>query len=119
MSVKEFMKEKRSTHKVGSITFQNILPRIKCVDGFELSVQGSAGHYCRPREDGCEYYEVEVGYPSEMVPEFMKYAETPENPTDTVYGWVPIETVEAIVVQHGGIENQSTANVIQEAQNGS
>ena len=36
----------------------------------------------------------------------MEYAENPDDPTDTVYGWVPVEVVEAVVNNHGGIVEQ-------------
>lgn len=35
----------------------------------------------------------------------MEYCENPENPTDTVYGYVPIEVIEEIITKHGGIKN--------------
>jgi len=33
----------------------------------------------------------------------MPYAETPENPTDTVYAYVPVELVTNVIVKHGGM----------------
>lgn len=83
----------------------DIRPRIICKDGFSVSVQASKTHYCRPRINTGPYSRVELGYPSETVTEWMKYAETPESPTETVYGYVPIEIVEDVIEQHGGIVN--------------
>lgn len=82
---------------------------IKCVDGFTLSVQGGTHtHYCTPREH-CNYYvEVECGYPSSKEELLMPYAEDESNPTKTVYGYVPIEVVEQIVIKHGGIISKDT-----------
>jgi hypothetical protein len=82
--------------------FPGILPRIVCADGLSLSVQGNEGAYCAPRINDLWYYQVEVGYPSEMIPELMEYAETPEDPTGTVYGYVPVGIVERIIDAHGG-----------------
>jgi hypothetical protein len=83
------------------------LPRIVCADGFSMSVQGNYGAYCAPRDSyESGYYEVEVGYPSERVPELMEYAEDSTKPTDTVYGYVPVEVVERIVDDHGGLAVQ-------------
>ena len=74
-------------------------PWIVCVDGFELSVQASNTHYCSPRTISGSYSRVEVGYPSESIPEFDEFD------SDGVYGWVPVEIVDAVLEQHGGIAN--------------
>lgn len=79
-------------------------PAIRCKDGFHMSVQASHLHYCSPRLDGKQNYTaVEVGYPSERVEELIQYAESPERPTDTVYGWVPVHIIEVIIEKHGGM----------------
>jgi hypothetical protein len=76
--------------------------RITCVDGFSLSVQANHGTYCTPRNNLGPWSSVEVGFPSDT-PEFiMEYVEDPEHPTDTVYGYVPIELVEKLIASHGG-----------------
>lgn len=80
-----------------------IRPRVVCADGFSLSVQASGGHYCSPREDRGPWWRVEVGYPSERVEALMPYAEDPAEPTETVYGYVPVEIVDAVIAAHGGI----------------
>ncbi len=81
-----------------------VMDRITCADGFSLSVQASYTHYCNPRQDGVfEYDAVEVGFPSAVEPLLLPYAERPETPTDTVYGGVPVELVNAIVNAHGGV----------------
>jgi hypothetical protein len=97
MNVNEYLKlhHKDNTH---------VIPRITCADGFNLSVQASHYHYCQPRYDDCyQYFSVEIGYPSERVDEFMEFAEDPREPTDTVYGQVPVDIVDAVIAKHGGI----------------
>ena len=81
--------------------------RITCKDGFSLSVQATHGAYCSPRENLGPWYEVEVGFPSSEPELIMSYAEQPEKPTDTVYGYVPIELVEQLIELHGGIVTDS------------
>jgi hypothetical protein len=86
----------------------NWIPRIRkviiCNDGFNVSVQASRGHYCSPRENVGPWVSVEIGYPSAPPPaEMMKYAENSATPMDSVYGWVPIEMVEAMIDSHGGM----------------
>lgn len=83
-----------------------IRPRIVCNDGFSISVQGSANHYCSPRENLIDkaYAEVELGFPSVADDLIAYYAEDDEDLTDTVYGLVPIDTVEELIEKHGGIK---------------
>ena len=33
----------------------------------------------------------------------MEWVESPNRPTDTVYGWVPSEVVRAVIEKHGGM----------------
>lgn len=82
---------------------QNIRPRITCNDGFSMSVQASEYHYCSPRRNSAEYYSsVEVGFPSEEEILLEDYAEDRSILTSTVYGYVPVDIVEAIIEKHGG-----------------
>ena len=86
--------------------------KITCADGFHLSVIAGSGTYCSPRPGmtaddayGGPYAAVEVGYPSER-PEpwsdWEQFCENQEDPTSTVYGFVPVEMVQALVESHGG-----------------
>lgn len=78
--------------------------RVICADGFTMSVQAHQGAYCLPRHDGAEkYHEVEVGFPSQEESLLMEYAEDPSTPTETVYAWVPANTVTLVIAKHGGI----------------
>lgn len=83
-----------------------IFPPMECSDGFKMSVQGHCGAYSQPRDDFArEYRAVEVGYPSERVEDLMPYIDGQDsNPTETVYGYVPIEVIEKIIAAHGGLK---------------
>jgi hypothetical protein len=76
---------------------------ITCKDGFTMSVQASNTHYCSPRNGIGPWVSVEVGFPSEKVEEFMEYINGLESPTQSVYGWVPVEVVEKVIEKHGGL----------------
>ena len=84
-------------------------PRITCKDGFTMSVQARDGAYCTPREDypDTPYTNVECGYPSSKptTKALLEYAECfgDHGYTDTVYGYVPVEVVQAELDAHGGI----------------
>lgn len=82
--------------------------RLVCHDGFHVSVQASSGHYCEPRHDNePDYWEFELGYPSEEMGEaFKEYADNPEQLLDTVYAYVPVELIQSLVDSHGGIKGQ-------------
>ncbi len=107
MNILEFLK---STHDETNPL--RIRPAIYCADGFQMSVQASAYHYCEPRTNlfDCNYEEVEIGFPSIEEPLIMNYAENPENPTCTVYGWVPLTIVDEVLTKHGGITGQIDEN---------
>ena len=78
--------------------------RVVCSDGFAMSVQARAASYCSPRRDDAERYEsVEIGYPNRLETLLLHYAEDPENPEGTVYGWVPVSLVTLIIAKHGGM----------------
>ena len=77
---------------------------IVCKDGFRMSVQAHEGAYCTPRtNDASAYTECEVGYPSEVEDLILPLAEDQSRPTETVYGWVPSQTIALVIAKHGGI----------------
>ena len=76
---------------------------VVCADGFKMSVQASFNAYCSPRNDTGPYHEGEGGYPSWKDEMLMSYAENPEKPTETVYGYVPSTTVYLVITKHGGM----------------
>ena len=100
LRVQDIRGEKHSL-KPGERPWQ--VQRIVCKDGADLSVQASRTHYCNPRDNDGPYTHVEVGFPSVAPPEsWREYAEEWERPTDTVYGYVPVELVQAFIDLHGG-----------------
>ena len=85
--------------------FAKPIPRIECANGFSLSVQAGEFLYSDPREDAGPWRAVEVGFPSgtpEPWDEWQAYAENEADPTGTVYGYVPVVMVEALIALHGG-----------------
>ena len=93
-NVNEFFKEAGATRN----------KRVICADGFSMSVQAHNGAYCSPRTDNAEKYtSVEIGFPSEREPMLMQFAEEVNDPTGTVYGYVPVQIVTNVLAKHGGI----------------
>lgn len=89
----------------GACGIQANRPRLCCNDGYSISVQDSAFHYCSPRLNGLQDYKsVELGYQSAEDELINEYAEDALDYTDTVYGYVPIEVVEKLIEKHGGIK---------------
>jgi len=81
-------------------------PIIRCVDGFEVSVQAHPFSYSQRNTKG-KLITVECGFPT-WVPgtsQFRNYAELcgTDDYTETVYPYMPIEVVEAELAIHGGI----------------
>jgi len=77
---------------------------VGCKDGFGVSVQAGRTNYCDPRNDKGPYTAVELGFPSASDSLILKYAEDSSRPTETVYGWVPVGVVKALLIKHGGVE---------------
>lgn len=97
MTLKEFVKI--TYNKTERFT---VRPRIVCEDGFSISIQGSDGHYCTPRQNLEWYVEMEVGFPSEEEPLLN------DNDGDDVFGYVSVLTIEKIIKKHGGINIGAT-----------
>ena len=77
-------------------------------DGLKVSIQAGEGKYSEPQEDYAVHVQVELGFPNEIVREWMPYVENPENPTETVYPYVPLEVVAAAIDRKGGIDFERT-----------
>ena len=103
MNINQYLEKHKNIEERSRLLWRDNAPRVVCADGFVMSVQVSQSHYCSPRINDAGYYDsVEVGYPSEREELLMEYAEEPEHPTQTVYGWVGVDVVDAIIKKHGG-----------------
>lgn len=83
-------------------------------DGTELSIQASDYHYASPRKKlhYSQYTHFEIGFPNREIPEILAYAEQPECPTDTVYGYVPKEIIEEFISKAGGVVDALSQGVL-------
>ena len=79
--------------------------RVTCKSGFSVSIQAGETKYSQPRsnEEGTIYSSVELGFPSQGDFIISQYAENPSAPTETVYGYVPVEDVYLLLTKHGGV----------------
>ena len=90
---------------------QKTRERIKCADGFSISIQASEYNYCSPKENGHSviYTEVELGFPNREDDLIKKYVEdlSKDNEdidyTGSVYPYVPSRIVALMIASHGGI----------------
>ena len=101
---------------MGMTKIKRLNKKIVCSDGFSMSVQANEYAYCEPRHaDAKQYTSVEVGYPSQREELLMEYAEssyTNTDPTDTVYAYVPVALVYAVIFKHGGMISGKLPNGI-------
>ena len=91
----------------GGFIFQRCHP-LELADGTTLSIQASKHYYCSPRQNSSDgdynfYDEFEIGFPSNQIDEIMDYAEEPDNPTGTVYAYVPKDTIRQLIAARGGV----------------
>lgn len=100
MKVNEFLQKYRAV-KNG---MNEIRPRVKCADGYTVSVQAGFGPYSRPRDDADAYTAVELGYPSEIDRELMPWYD------GSIFAYVPVEVVDMVFAKHGGIVGADPSN---------
>ena len=110
ISINDFLQRYRKICPCGTIPMNVTRPRVQCADGYSVSVQAGWGIYSAPRADAAHYTKVELGYPSHVDDDLLPYAETPDDPTDTVYGYVPVELVDRVIQKHGGIIGADLSN---------
>lgn len=114
MTINEFLQKYRREEFGLNVT----RPRVRCADGFTVSVQAGYGLYSTPNRDANAYTHVELGYPSCKEEALMEYAESKRWATETVYGNVPVELVDEVIKAHGGIAGADFSNVKSEAWEG-
>lgn len=106
MTFKEWLDkqcEKRAPKLVGDgIVTQVKFDELKLNNGVSLSVQASECHYCEPRETlkTNEYESVEVYAHGEKVDRLCLHTFD-----GTVYRYIPVEEMELICKENGGIAN--------------
>ena len=91
-------------------TYKKLRGRIKCNDGFAMSIQASRDHYSTPRDDTGPYSAVEVGYPNELEQLLMQYCDAPSmigGCIPPLYVNVPAQTIRAVVAKHAGLRSDS------------
>lgn len=99
-----------------SHTKENIKrPMVVCNDGFTMYVSADDNSYCFPKfnlENGNEYREVEISYPSmndEALCAFAsEYLYIGNDITENTLPHVPVEIVEQVLENHGGINAHRT-----------
>lgn len=109
----EWLKAHRNIERViNGREIDGVTERIICRDGFSFSCQANQYTYCNPRKSGAyPYSSVELGYPSEKDAIINSYAEdgkaekNEEGRVDTVYGYVPVQTVIKLIKKHGGFKD--------------
>lgn len=103
MMINEFLQNYRRVEHGMNVT----RPRVRCADGYTVSVQAGYGIYSIPQADADSYKNVELGYPSAIDEELDEYAESPGG----VYGYVPVKLVDKVLKKHGGIVGTDFLNV--------
>lgn len=106
MKVNEFLQKYRRVEFGLNVT----RPRVRCADGFTVSVQAGYGLRSLPGDDAVFYTHVELGYPSEVEEDLLLYEEDEEHPDDTVYNYVPVTLVDEVFEAHGGIAGADFSN---------
>lgn len=98
-------KDKSAPFMESETMFKKLNSTVECADGYRVSIQASHTHYCSPRVDYPldGYTTVELGFPSEADDLIQPYAEEPDDPCGSVYGFVPSSVVLELLTKHGGM----------------
>ena len=97
--------------------------RLQCADGYSISCQAGSFNYCAPRESFFnpdidqgnffdEYTAFELGFPNQGDELLTPYAEDPDSPCDTVYGYVPKAIIVALIQKHGGLVHELEGEIV-------
>ena len=97
---------KNIEHHGKEFTTVRVYKNVTCRDGFNFSLQAGPSHYSEPKAIANEYEAWEIGFPSGEEPLWMEWQEPGNEPTESVYGWVPNEVVNAVIQRHGGIDER-------------
>lgn len=74
-----------------------------CSNGLTFSLQTTEMNYCSPRSDIGPWSKVEIGFPNREVEKLMPFADDKNRPTETIYGWVPMNIIMEIITDNGGL----------------
>lgn len=87
--------------------YRHTLPQVVCSDGTGLSIQAGKLLYSTPRSDTGPWTAVEVGFPTVVPPDsWQQYSENWEDPTGTIYTYIPLELVAEFIADHGGFRRE-------------
>jgi len=108
MNTSELINKHLTTNRISRWGELLPCPPITCADGFTFSVQASSTTYCSPRNDVGPWTAAEVGYPSLPEPLLFDYVEGfSSNWTESVYPYVPINIIAAVIECHGGFNSET------------
>jgi hypothetical protein len=109
----ELMKEAIYHSFTPNQNFPSIMIRKKIILGknndLTMSVQASYYHYSKPQKEADFYKQWEIGYPSKQEELLMPYAENVNNPTETIYAFVPTRVILQLIRKYENICNIDTA----------
>lgn len=106
MTINEFLQKYRKQRN----GMQIVRLRVRCADGYTVSVQAGDMWYSEPRLDVRWYGKVELGYPTAEDEELRDYAENKRDLCGTLYGFVPVRLVDEVLTKHGGIVGADFSN---------
>ena len=104
-TIQEYWRKNITFPKTRGFTFA-YCPGVVCKDGFTMSVQASGVHHCSPKRilKNGKYSSFEIGFPSAKESLIMGWIDDDNaDPTQTVYGYVPTEVIDAVIEKHGGL----------------
>jgi hypothetical protein len=79
-------------------------PTLVCADGFSMSVQAGRAKFSTPAADFAEHYShVEIAH-TDHCDALAPYGD----PDEGIYQYVPVDVVETLLAEHGGLDIPAT-----------
>jgi len=102
--VNQFHRWQRKDTELNGRSYRKPIAAAVCKDGFIVSIQASEFSYCHPRRTAdIDYCSFELGFPNMDVPELAEWKDGDGDDRQSVYGYVPVETIVALLEKHGGL----------------
>lgn len=109
-SAAETLRRTGSDHVLYAVKIYNAADELTAVQFYMNPMSDEEFHKLAGRGRGTmvygEYTACEIGFPNREEELIKQYAEDPEDLTETVYAYVPVEVIDEVIKKHGGFERK-------------
>lgn len=107
--IKQFIDNRINSTRMIAGDYNEPARRIRCKDGYSVSIQAGNGKYSTPAFFNINgYTEYELGFPSEHDGTLVEYMERNQSDrqVSSVFPYTPASVVTRLILRHGGLDHQ-------------